>query len=227
MKMEEIPYYMRPYEKAVDLGVEALTDVELIAIMLRSGTKKYNVMALAQQLLSVQDQRPCLTKLYEHTVESLQALDGIGKIKAIQIVSLLEMCKRLSKYSLSDKARFTEPSAIARYFVPEFSMKKEEYFVAILLDVKCKLIHYEIISKGSLTASIVHPREVYRCAISKSAHSLIVLHNHPSGDPSPSKEDIAITKRLQEVGQMIGIPLIDHIILGHQKYTSLKEENYL
>ncbi|MGL4738655.1 MAG: RadC family protein [Cellulosilyticaceae bacterium] len=227
MKMEEVPQYMRPYEKVAQLGPQALTDVELLAVLLRSGTQNCNALELARRLLEDHRHEARLAHLYDHQMESLVSVDGIGTVKATQILCLLEMCKRLIQNEDVNKEQFTDPSMVARYFIPEFGARKEEHFVAILLDAKCKLLHYRAISTGSLTASIVHPREVYRYAISKSAYSMIVLHNHPSGDPEPSTEDIQITKRLKDVGQMVGIPLVDHIILGNHSYTSLKEKNYL
>lgn len=227
MKMEQIPQDMRPYEKVAQLGPEVLTDVELLAVLLRSGTQKCNALELARDLLEDHRKETRLVHLYDYQMETLLDVAGIGRVKATQILCLLEMCKRLIQNGEVNKECFTDPARVARYFVPEFGARKEEHFVAILLDAKCKLLHYRTISKGSLTASIVHPREVYRYAISKSAYSMIALHNHPSGDPEPSTEDIQITKRLKDVGHMVGIPLVDHIILGNHSYTSLKEKNYL
>lgn len=227
MKIIEQPLYTRPYEKFVAHGAHSLTDGELLAILLRTGTRKYNVVELAHEVLCKKYKEPSLISLYEISLEELIEITGVGKVKAVQILALLELSKRLSKQKYSIRMKFNNPKDIANLFMEELRHQKEECFMTILLDTKCKMITYELVSKGSLTASIVHPREVYKKAISKSAYSIIALHNHPSGDPSPSKEDIHITSRLKQVGDLVGIPLIDHIIIGDGSYTSLKEEGYL
>lgn len=227
MRIEDQPSYTRPYEKFMNHGVKSLTDVELLAILLRTGTKDCNVLELAQKLLCRQLKEPFLVTLYEWNFEELIKISGIGQVKAIQILTLLELSKRISRQKYATGAKFSNPNDISRLFMEDLRHRKEECFITILLDTKCRMISHELISKGSLTASIVHPREVYKKAISKSAYSVIALHNHPSGDPSPSKEDIYITGRLKQVGEVIGIPLIDHIIIGDGVYSSLKEQGYI
>lgn len=224
MKIIDQPLYTRPYEKFERYGVNSLTDVELLAILLRTGTKKHNVVELAYELLCKKSKQPYLISLYELTLEELMELDGIGKVKGIQILGLLELSKRISKQKYEIGARFNNPKDISNLFMEELRHKKEECFLTLLLDAKCRMITYEMVSKGSLTASIVHPREVYKKAISKSAYSIVAIHNHPSGDPTPSKEDIHITTRLKQVGELVGIPLMDHIIIGDGRYISLKEQ---
>lgn len=227
MKIEEQPIYTRPYEKFLTYGEQSLTDVELLAILLRTGTTECNVVELAQQVLEMKSKELQLVSLYELTFEELTQIKGIGKIKAIQILALLELSKRIAKQKYTDKTKFNNPRDISKLFMEELRHCKEECFITILLDAKCRMIAHEMISKGSLTASIVHPREVYKKAISKSAYSIIAMHNHPSGDPTPSKEDIHITTRLKQVGEVVGIPLIDHIIIGDGIYISLKEQGYI
>lgn len=227
MKITEQPYYNRPYEKCEQLGIEALTDTELLAILLRSGTTNCNVLELAHKLLSPDGNKTSLLSLYSMSYEELIKVKGIGKVKAIQILSLLELSKRISKEKYAGILKVTSPKDIASYFMEQMRHSKQECFIVALLDAKNKMIDHKTIFVGSLTSSIVHPREVYKLAIQKSANSILVLHNHPSGDPSPSKEDILITGRLQKAGDLIGIILIDHIIIGDNKYISLKEAGYL
>lgn len=223
-----------PYEKFEKYGLEALTDSDLLAILLRTGTMEMNVQQLAQHLLTYRvkgetntKQKSSLISLYEFSYEQLQGIKGIGKIKALQIMSLLELSKRIAKERHQPNTKISSPRILAQYFMEVLRHEQKECFIVTFLDAKCRMMGYQMISTGSLTASVVHPREVYKIAIQKSAHSIIVLHNHPSGDPSPSKEDIQITERLKKVGEVIGIPLLDHIIIGDGIYKSLKEESYL
>ncbi len=233
MRMQDYPIDERPYEKFQKYGSEALTDIELLAILLRTGTSKCNVMELSRNLLTYEQDETIgrkhhsLLNLYHFSYEELQNIEGIGKVKAIQILALVNLCKRIVKAKYTEGEKISSPERIANYFMEEMRHKREECFVVIFLDAKCKMLGNEIVSTGSLTASIVHPREVYKKAVQKSAHSIIALHNHPSGDPSPSEEDIQMTKRLKEAGAIMGIPLLDHIIIGDGIYRSLKEESYL
>lgn len=233
MKMQDCPIEERPYEKFQNYGSDALTDTELLAILLRSGTTKCNVMELSRKLLThfqehaIGTRYPSLLTLYQFSYEELQTIEGIGKVKAIQILALVSLCKRMVKARYAEGEKVSSPQMIADYFMEELRHKREECFVIIFLDAKCRMLGNEVVSTGSLTASIVHPREVYKKAVQKSAHSIIALHNHPSGDPAPSEEDIQITKRLQQAGNIMGIPLLDHIIIGDGIYRSLKEESYL
>ncbi len=227
MRIQDKPADMRPYEKFEKYGKRALTDSELLAILLRSGTKDCNAEELAAKILCLYKKESSLVSLYQVSFEELYKVKGIGKIKAIQILALLELSQRISKQRYACHVKASSPESISNYFMEEMRHVKEEKFIVVLLDAKCRMIGYEVISKGSLTASIVHPREVYKTAVQKSAHSIIVLHNHPSGDPSPSREDIQITARLKEVGGIMGIPLLDHIIIGDGSYISLKEKSFI
>ncbi|MGL4361962.1 MAG: RadC family protein [Cellulosilyticaceae bacterium] len=225
MRIEETPEQIRPYEKFKQYGHQYLSDIELLAILLRTGTKNINVLELAALLLG--DSAHGLLHLYDYTYESLQSIKGIGEVKAIQIISLLELSKRLASNHYKVGEPLTSPSHIAGMFMETLRHEKNEKFMVAYLDVKCRLINYEMVSQGSLTASIVHPREVFKGAINKSAYGIIAIHNHPSGDPTPSKEDILITKRLSEAGEILGIKLLDHIVIGDRLFISLKEKGYL
>ncbi|WP_069997963.1 RadC family protein [Cellulosilyticum sp. I15G10I2] len=225
MRIQDKPLYSRPCEKFEKYGEGALTDIELLAILIRSGTKDSNAEEVAASILTMHEKEPSLISLYQTTFEELYRIKGIGKVKALQILALLELCRRITRQKHTYSLKVSSPKTISDYFMEDMRHLKEENFVVILLDAKCKMLGHKVISTGSLTASIVHPREVYKVAVQKSAHSIIVVHNHPSGDPAPSKEDIQITKRLKEAGNMMGIPLLDHIIIGDGSYISLKEEN--
>lgn len=227
MRIQDQPIDHRPYEKFEKYGHEALTDTELFAILLRSGTPDCNVSQLAEIILTRYQKEPSLISLYQLSYAELLQIKGIGKVKALQILALLELCKRMTKQKYTSDLKISSPSTLANLFMEDLRHIKDERFIIIFLDAKCKMMGHQTISKGSLTASIVHPREVYKAAIQKSAYSIIALHNHPSGDPSPSKEDIQMTTRLKDAGELVGIPLIDHIIIGDRVYISLKEESYL
>lgn len=217
-----------PYEKFKRCGLEALSDSDLLAILLRTGTREMNVKELADYLLTDNYAHAhSLLHLYELSYEQLQQIKGIGAVKALQIKAALELSKRVSKEKYQTLLTVSHPQALADYFMEVLRHEKSECFVVAFLDTKCKMVGYEVVSKGSLTASIVHPREVYKLAIQKSAYSIIVLHNHPSGDPTPSMEDIQITKRLKEAGEIVGIKLLDHLIIGDSIYKSLRQESYL
>lgn len=233
VRMQDCPIEQRPYEKFQQYGSDALTDTELLAILLRTGTTKLNVMELSRELLThfqeapLGEKQPSLLTLYQFSYEELQKVSGIGKIKAIQILALVSLCNRIVKAKYTKGKKVNSPQTIADCFMEELRHKREECFVVIFLDAKCKILGNEVVSRGSLTAAIVHPREVYKLAVQKTAHSIIALHNHPSGDPTPSEEDIQITERLKQAGDIMGIPLLDHIIIGDGIYRSFKEESYL
>jgi len=217
-----------PREKFKRYGVEGLSDSDLLALLLRTGTHEMNVQKLAYYLLTSQNTKPfSLLNLYELSYEELQQIKGIGSAKALEIKAMLELCKRMTQQKYQTYLTVTKPKALADYFMELLRHEKRECFIVTFLDAKCKMMGYEMVSKGSLTASIVHPREVYKLAIQKSAFSIIVLHNHPSGDPTPSKEDVQITSRLKEAGEVVGIKLLDHLIIGDSTYRSLREESYL
>lgn len=227
MKIQEVPIDQRPYEKFLKHGASALSDSELLAILLKCGTKEENVLSLAHKLLTQSGASASLISLHQLSFSQLTAIKGIGKVKALQILALLELSKRLAMEKYKPLQKVDSPQVVADYFMEYLRHLREEYFIVALLDAKCRLLSHEEVSKGSLTASIVHPREVFKIAIQRSAHSIIAVHNHPSGDPSPSKEDIELTRRLKGVGELIGIPLLDHIIIGDGHYISLKQESYL
>ncbi|WP_188385670.1 RadC family protein [Ornithinibacillus halotolerans] len=222
--IKDVPKEDRPRERLLTLGASHLSNQELIAILLGSGTKNESVMDLANRLLMHFEG---LKLLKDATIEELTAIKGIGKAKGVLILSALELGKRLSQYKPNERYVIRSPEDGADYVMEEMRNLNQEHFVAIFLNTKNQIIHRQTIFIGSLNASIVHPREVFREAVKRSAASIIVAHNHPSGDPTPSQEDIHVTRRLVESGKMIGIELLDHLIIGDRKFVSLKEKGYL
>ncbi|WP_047984042.1 RadC family protein [Ornithinibacillus californiensis] len=222
--IKDVPKEDRPRERLLNLGANHLSNQELLAILLGSGTKSESVMTLANRVLMHFEG---LKLLKDATIEELTAIKGIGSAKGVLILSALELGKRLSQYKPNDRYVIRSPEDGADYIMEEMRNLNQEHFVVIFLNTKNQIIHRQTIFIGSLNASIVHPREVFREAVKRSAASIIVAHNHPSGDPAPSQEDIHVTKRLAESGKMIGIELLDHLIIGDRKFVSLKEKGYL
>lgn len=213
----------RPRERLLRQGAMSLSNQELLAILLRTGTKEESVLALANRVLSTFER---LHHLKHATIEEMIAIKGIGEVKAIQILAAIELGRRLSQKQNDDKFTVRSPQDAAAYLMPDMTSLSQEHFVVLFLDVKNQIIHKKTIFIGGLNASIVHPREIFREAVKRSAASIICAHNHPSGIPTPSPEDIEVTKRIQEAGFIIGIELLDHVIIGDHQFISLKEKGY-
>lgn len=224
LMIKNVPKEDRPRERAVRLGPNHLTNQELLAILLGSGSKEESVMTLAGRVLMHFEG---LKLLHDATIEELTAIKGIGPAKGVQILAAIELGRRMSQYKPHEKYVIRSPDDGASFIMEELRMLKQENFVVLFLNTKNQVIHRQTIFVGSLNASIVHPREVFREAVKRAAASIIVAHNHPSGDPTPSQEDIQVTRRLVESGKMIGIELLDHLIIGDRKFVSLKEKGYL
>lgn len=217
----------RPYEKCLEHGAVSLSDTELLAVLLRTGVKGLNVLQLAQYILGVNCGDQGLLNIHNLTLEQLQAIKGIGTVKAVQILCLSELAKRLAKASAKDGLTFSLPSTIAEYYMEEMRHQKQENMKLLMLNTKSKLLGESDISKGTVNASLISPRELFIEALNKQAVSIILLHNHPSGDPTPSKTDLLLTKRVKEAGDLIGIALLDHIIIGDNCYISFAEQELL
>jgi DNA repair protein RadC len=224
--MKDLPEFERPYEKLEYFGAEVLSDAELLAIIFRTGSRNMRAVELAQKLLSFEKEEG-LHGLYQYSLEELMNINGIGKVKAIQIKAVLELSKRISRHEGRLKYRINSPGSIAAIYMEEMRYLKQEHFKIVLLDTKNQILCDKDITKGSINSSIVHPREVFNYAIKKSAAGIIMLHNHPSGDPSPSKEDIEVTQRMIQAGDLIGIRILDHLIIGDGQYVSLKEKGVI
>ncbi len=221
--MKELPAQQRPYERFAAQGAGNLTDAELIAIILRSGTQGKSALSLAEELLEPRNGYEGLLRLLHTTKEELQAIEGVGAVKAAQLLCIAELSRRIVKARLTDQVTFTDPAAIAGYFMEDMRHMEREVTKLLLLNVKGRMTDAIDIAQGTVMASCLEPREVFREALRRGAVSVCILHNHPSGDPTPSKEDIRSTRRLTAAGEIVGIPVIDHIIIGDNTYRSFRE----
>lgn len=215
----------RPYEKCERLGVSSLTDIELLAILLRNGTFHANSLELARQILYPTGQRGGLATLPQQSLEQLQKIRGIGRVKALQIICIVELSRRLAKASAIKGLDFSSPAKIAEYYMEDMRHYQQEHMKLLMVNSKSRLIGETDISKGTVNSSLVSPRDLFIEALQKNAVGIILLHNHPSGDPSPSKEDILLTKRVHAAGQLIGIELLDHIVIGNHCYVSIMKDD--
>jgi len=220
--IHDLPVSERPRERLQKFGVESLSAQEILALILGRGISGESVMVTAQRLLS---EFGSLKGIADASVEELSQVKGIGIAKASQIKAAFELANRLEGYSETAKKPLVKtPEDVASLVKSRLKGKKREHFLALLLDTRNQLIKVSEISVGSLDTSVVHPREVFKEAISASAASVIFVHNHPSGDPTASEDDIKLTKRLAEAGEVVGIDVLDHIIIGDKNYLSLKRE---
>lgn len=217
----------RPYEKCGRFGAESLTDAELLAILLRTGTKGENSLELAKRILYPGYHPEGLLRIPACTKEELLKIKGIGDVKAIQILCLAELAKRLSQEASAPSVDFQKPQTVAEYYMEEMRHLKQEVLKLLMLNTKAGLISETILTKGTVNSSVISPRELFMEALQKNAVSIILLHNHPSGDPSPSKEDILVTKRIKACGDMLNVHLLDHIIIGNRRYVSFAEKGLL
>jgi DNA repair protein RadC len=221
--VHDLPISERPRERLFKLGSEALSAQEILALILGRGIKGESVIETSQKLLS---RFGNLKGIAHASVEELTQTRGIGPAKAAQIKASLELSKRLEA-DVGDKPKpvLKSPEDVAAVVRSQLKGKKKEHFLVLCLDTRNRLINHKLVSIGSLDTSIVHPREVFKEAVSSSAASVIFVHNHPSGDPEPSKEDVELTKRLAKAGEVIGIDVLDHIIVCDNNYLSLKAKN--
>lgn len=224
MLIRDLPTGERPRERMLQLGPEFLSNTELIALLLRTGTAGESVTHLAERLLS---KTGGLKGLIDLSLAELTEIKGIGPAKAVQLVAGLELGRRFTRTLPEEKIKLQSPEEAASYVMDEMRYLKQEHFVCLFLDTRHHIIEKKCLFKGSLDASIVHPREVLKAAISVSAAAFICVHNHPSGDPSPSREDVEVTDLLLQASLAVDINMLDHIIIGDQSFTSMKERGFL
>jgi DNA repair protein RadC len=228
LKIREMPVQERPREKLLARGVSSLNDSELIAILLRTGLRGANAVEVGRQLL---EKYKSLTGISRCSVKELREIPGIGATKALELVAAFGLGQRLARETLS-KQKLDSPELVSELVGPEMRRLRIESLRVILLDTRYRLLHIEEVSLGSLNESIAHPREIFRPALTYSAHAVIVVHNHPSGDASPSQTDHSLTRRLAEAAELLQIKLLDHIIIGAPSeggpgYFSFKEAGVL
>lgn len=221
--MKEMYYEERPYEKCERFGAENLTNAELLAVLLRTGTKGENSLELAHRLICSDLPERGILNIHRWTFDQLLAIRGIGKVKAIQILCMSELAKRLARSTAMTGLDFSSPSTIAQYYMEDMRHREKEVLKLLLLNSRSKLIGESDVSEGTADTALVSPRELFLEALRKNASAIILLHNHPSGEPTPSREDVRITRRIYEAGALIGIELLDHIVIGDNCFVSLRE----
>ena len=219
MKIKDLPKQNRPRERFLKHGPEVLSDAELFAILLRTGTIQENVIDMSNRLIAEHG----LDKLFECSLKELQEIKGIGPGKAMQILTIAELQKRINQSKKPIK-KIICAEDVFNLFHERLKDKKEEHFYVLILNTQNIIIGEELVSKGILDASIIHPREIFKPAIKNSASKIILLHNHPSGNPNPSPEDLEITKKLMNVGNEVEIKVLDHVIIGDGKFWSWVEK---
>lgn len=223
--IKDIPLNDRPREKMASVGAQALTDAELLAILIRTGTSDKSALDIAGDMTADGG-------LYKHLagitkINELTNIKGLGQAKAAAVLAALEIGRRIASAHPLDKISVKSPQDAASYLMPRMRYAVKEQFVVLLLNTKNKIVGTEIISEGTLNNSVVHAREVYKPALLQNAAAIIVAHNHPSGEPQPSSEDIKVTRMLSESGKILGIPLLDHLIIGDGSYYSFQEQGVL
>ena len=224
MTVLKLPASERPRERLIRLGAEALSEQELLACVLGRGIAGESVLISARRLLA---RFGTLRGMADASVEQLSGVRGIGPAKAVQLKAAVEMARRVAMSSNGHRPRVDTPEAAVAVLRPHLSDKQKEHFVALLLDARHHLIRVSPIAVGTLSATLVHPRELFKEAIAASAAAVIVAHNHPSGDPTPSDHDVQLTQRLVAAGTVLGIEVLDHVILGERSTVSLKAAGVL
>lgn len=225
-RMNDLPIQDRPYEKCFAKGPKYLTNEELLAVILRTGTKDYNARKLAEMILN-RNNNSDLLSIMHYTKEELMKFKGIGKVKAIQILCIGELARRIACTKANEMLDFSNPSSIAEYYMESLRHLEREQLIICYLNTKCKLIKDEVITVGTVNQSLMSPREIFIQALRCGAVNMVMIHNHPSGNSTPSKEDIYSTQRVRQAGQLVGINVVDHIIIGDKTYTSLKQKGIL
>ena len=222
INFKDIPNCDKPRERLMIYGSENLSNEELISIILKTGSRKNSVKEVSLKLL---EQISNINELKDMGVASLMKIDGIGKVKAIELKAALELGRRVYSNSFNiEKVKFNNAITIYNYFKDILKYKKQEHFYAVYLDTKGNYLDSKCLFIGTINNSVIHPREIFKEAYLLSANSIICIHNHPSGDSSPSKEDILVTKKLKEIGIIHGINIVDHIIIGDNNYYSFYED---
>ncbi|MGN0322686.1 MAG: DNA repair protein RadC [Oliverpabstia sp.] len=226
--MKQLPEEERPYEKCLAYGPEVLTDSELLAVILRSGTKGISSVALASQILEAKaGGEQGLLGIHHLSMGELMEFRGIGQVKAVQIKCIGELSKRIASVSAKKLLDFQNPDTIADYYMEQMRHEEQEIMICMMLNTKNQLLGETVISRGTVNASLVSPRDLILAAFRFRAVFIIIVHNHPSGDPKPSRDDLEITKRIQAACSLVDIPLLDHIIIGDQRYISFRQEGML
>lgn len=225
ISMKELPDSERPYEKCLRRGAEYLSDADLIAAVIRTGSRGEQALQLAQRILNASPGG--ILNLEYLTLEQLQEIYGIGSVKAVQLKCVAEISKRIAATSRQTAMIMHDAESIAAFYMEKMRHKKQEHLLLSMYDSKSMLLKDSEISVGTCNMSLISPREIFIEALNCKAVYVILLHNHPSGNPSPSQEDLAVTERIKECGKLLGVPLLDHIIIGDNRYFSFREQDIL
>ena len=225
--MKELPLKERPYERCLERGPEALSDAELLSVIIRTGAHGENSLDLARKVLGLSREGEGLAAILHLSVPELCSLKVIGKVKAVQILCVGELSKRISQSRREKQLILNSPSSIAAYYMERMRHQEQEEMIAVFFNTKNRLLKDKLLTRGTVNASLVSPREIFIEALRYHAVYIVLLHNHPSGSPEPSKEDMLVTQRIERSGEMLGIRLIDHIIIGDNRYISFKERGLL
>lgn len=225
LTVKELPESEKPYEKCLRFGPEYLSDAELLAVIIRTGTAGKKSIEVAQEILNCRERN--LLNLYLMSLKELMEIPGIGTVKAVQLKCLAEITKRMTKASRIHSVSLSSAHSVASYYMEEMRHEDREKLILSMFDSKCTLLGDEVISVGTINASLISPREIFKQALMNQAVYIILLHNHPSGSPMPSTQDKLVTRRIQECGELLGVCLSDHIIIGDNQYFSFKEKNLL
>lgn len=216
-----------PYDKFLRLGAENLSDAELLAIMLRTGTKDKTPIELGRDILRLGGEKFGLLGLHHFDVKELMQIPGIGEVKAVQLLCIAEIAKRTANMRAKTKLCFDKPETVAAYYMERLRHEATEHLTLVLLDNRKNILNETVISVGTANSTLVSPREICIRALRLEAAYMLLLHNHPSGDPTPSRQDILVTQKIKEVSDLVEIPLLDHIIIGDNRYTSFNQKGLL
>lgn len=228
LTMKDLPNDDRPYERCLREGPSILSDAELLAVILRTGSRDENSLELASKILALNYPKDGILGLLHLSLPELMSVKGIGKVKGIQLLCIGELSRRIWKRRMLEQPLiFREPQEVARYYQEDMRHLTQEQFHVMLFNSKQMMLRDVLLSKGTVNASLASPREIMIEALRYQAVSLILVHNHPSGDPEPSREDIQVTRQVAEAGAIIGISVLDHIVIGDNSFVSLKERGFL
>lgn len=227
--IKELPESERPYEKCIREGEGSLSDSELLAVILRCGTRGISSLTLANDILNHMQKSsyPGLSGILHASFEDLRKIHGVGTVKAVQLKCIGELSKRIAKAAAKPSLCFHQPESIAAYYMEQLRHQEQELMICMMLDNQNHLLSERLISKGTVNATLVTPREIYLEAFRCHAVSLILIHNHPGGNPAPSRCDLQITERICRAGEILGIHLLDHIIIGDHRYISFREQGII
>lgn len=221
--MKEMPEQDRPYEKCLQYGPAVLSDAELLAVILRTGCQGRSSLQLAGDILRLTKVADGLAGIFHLSVEQLCELNGVGKVKAVQVLCIGELSKRIARTPVRSSVTFRDPETIAEYYMETLRHEEQEHVICLMLDTKSRFIGDVELTKGTVNLALISPREIFVAALQRHAVFIILIHNHPSGDPMPSQEDKNVTMRVEEAGRLIGVSLLDHIVIGDRRYFSFAQ----